>query len=144
MKVKEIMTKDLSAVEEHTPVKELIYILDRSGFSSLPVVDEEERIVGFISERDIIEAALPGYFEMLHGTSFLPDVNQFSQKLKEIENEPIGKFMTKEVIKVEEDEDDLYVADLMIRKDLKIVPVINREGILVGMVRRIDLLKDLL
>lgn len=142
MKVRQIMTKDLTAVEPNTSVKELIYILNNSGLSSLPVVDEDERIIGFISERDLIEAALPGYFEMLHET-FLPG-EKLSQKLKEIENQPVSKFMVKEVVKVEEDEDDLYVADLMIRKDLKMVPVINKDGILVGMVRRVDLLKSLL
>jgi CBS domain-containing protein len=144
LKVKEIMTRNLTAVEEDTPIKDLIYILDRSGLGSLPVVDSFERPIGFISERDIIEAALPGYFEMLHGGAFLPDINRLHQRLKQIENETVGKYMTKEVIKVSEDDDDLYAADLMIRRDLKVIPVVNKEGILVGVVRRIDLLKDLI
>lgn len=141
MKVKEIMTKDLTAAEPTMTVRELIELFYRSGLSSVPVVNEEGRIVGIISERDIIEGALPGYFEVLYG---ITDMNHLSQKLREIENDRIEFYMTHEVITIEEDEDDLTAADLMIRKNVKSLPVVNKDGIFVGMLRRIDLLKDLL
>lgn len=141
MKVKEIMTKDLTAAEPTMTVRELIELFHQSGLSSVPVVNEEGRIVGVISERDIIEGALPGYFEVLYG---ITDMNHLSQKLREIEHDRIEFYMTPEVIKIEEDEDDLTAADLMIRKNIKSLPVVNKDGILVGMLRRIDLLKDLL
>lgn len=141
MKVKEIMTRDLTAVEPSMTVKELIMLFDKSGLSSVPVVDEEGRILGVVSERDIIEGALPGYFELLHE---ITDMNHLSQKLREIEHDRIEFYMTPEVIKIEEDEDDLTAADLMIRKNIKSLPIINKDGILVGMLRRIDFLKDLL
>lgn len=141
MKVKEIMTKDLTAAEPTMTVRELIELFHQSGLSSVPVVNDEGRILGIISERDIIEGALPGYFEVLYG---ITDMNHLSQKLREIENDRIEFYMTPEVIKIEEDEDDLTAADLMIRKNVKSLPVVNKDGILVGMLRRIDLLKDLL
>lgn len=141
MKVKEIMTKDLTAAEPTMTVRELIELFYQSGLSSVPVVNEEGRIMGIISERDIIEGALPGYFEVLYG---ITDMNHLSQKLREIEHDRIEFYMTPEVIKIEEDEDDLTAADLMIRKNVKALPVVNKDGILVGMLRRIDLLKDLL
>lgn len=141
MKVKEVMTRDLTAAEPTMTVRDLIELFDRSGLSSVPVVNEEGRILGIVSERDIIEGALPGYFELLYG---ITDMNHLSQKLREIEHDRIEFYMTPEVIKVEEDEDDLTAADVMIRKNIKSLPVINRDGILVGMLRRIDLLKDML
>lgn len=144
MKVREIMTRDLTSVEPDTTVRELIHILDKSGLTSVPVVDEDGRVLGIVSERDIIEGAMPGYFELLHGASFLPTVDQFSQKLREIEHEPVSLYMTHQAIKIDEDEEDLTVADVMIRKNLKMLPVVNRNGLLVGLLRRIDLLKDLL
>jgi CBS domain-containing protein len=141
MKVKELMTRDLTAAELTMTVRELIELFYRSGLSSVPVVNEEGRIVGIISERDIIEGALPGYFEVLYG---ITDMNHLSQKLREIENDRIEFYMTPEVVTVEEDEDDLVAADLMIRKNVKSLPVVNKDGIFVGVLRRIDLLKDLL
>ena len=71
MKVREIMTRDLTAVEKDIPVRELIFILNNAEMPNVPVVDEEGRLTGFISEKDLIRAALPGYFEMLHSNKIL-------------------------------------------------------------------------
>lgn len=141
MKIKEIMTKDLTAAEPSMTVRELIELFYRSGLSSVPVVNDEGRILGIISERDIIEGALPGYFEVLYG---ITDMNHLSQKLREIEHDRIEFYMTPDVVTIEEDEDDLTAADLMIRRNVKALPVVNKDGIFVGVLRRIDLLKDLL
>ncbi|MBU1049570.1 CBS domain-containing protein [Candidatus Bipolaricaulota bacterium] len=144
MKVRDIMTKDLTAVEKDISVRELIFILNNAEMPNVPVVDEDGKLIGFISEKDLIRAALPGYFEMLHSTSFIPDMNQLSRKLTSISNEPIERFIQKNVMSVTEDDDDLQAADLIIRKGVKNVPVVDANGRLVGRVRRIDLLRHLL
>lgn len=144
MKVREIMTKDLTAVEKDIPVRELIFILNNSQMPNVPVVDEEGRLIGFISEKDLIRAALPGYFEMLHSTSFIPDMNQLARKLMQIADEPIERFIQTPAMSVTEDDDDLQAADLIIRKNVKNVPVVDEDGRLVGRVRRIDLLRHFL
>lgn len=144
MKVREIMTKDLTAVERTIPVRELIFILNNAEMPNVPVVDEEGLLTGFISEKDLIRAALPGYFEMLHSTSFIPDLNQLSKKLAKIADHPIEKFIRTDVMSVTEEDDDLQAADLIIRKGVKNVPVVDEEGRLVGRVRRIDLLRHFL
>lgn len=144
MKVREIMTKDLTAVEKDIAVRELIFILDKAEMPNVPVVDDEGALIGFISEKDLIRAALPGYFEMLHSASFIPDMNQLAGKLAQIAEEPIEKYMRSNVLSVTEEDDDLRAADLIIRKGVKNLPVINDEGRLVGRVRRIDLLRHFL
>jgi len=144
VKVREIMTKDLTAVEKDIPVRELIFILNNAEMANVPVVDEEGRLTGFISEKDLIRAALPGYFEMLHSTSFIPDMNQLAKKLAQIADEPIERFTRTSVMSVTEDDDDLQAADLIIRKGVKNVPVVDGDGRLVGRVRRIDLLRHFL
>ena len=50
---------------------QVIKLLDNSGLSSLPVVDEEGKVVGIISERDLIRALVPEYVDMLSSASFL-------------------------------------------------------------------------
>lgn len=144
MKVRDIMTKDLTAVEKDIPVRELIFILNSAEMPNVPVVDEDGRLTGFISEKDLIRAALPGYFEMLHSTSFIPDMNQLARKLTQIADEPIERFIRTTVMSVTEDDDDLQAADLIIRKNVKNVPVVDADGRLVGRVRRIDLLRHFL
>jgi len=144
MKVREIMTKDLTAVERDVPVRELIFILENAEMPNMPVVEDDGSLIGFISEKDLIRAALPGYFEMLHSASFIPDMNQLSTKLMQIADEPIEKYMRRDVHFVTDDDDDLRAADLVIRQGLKNVPVVDSEGRLVGRVRRIDLLRHFL
>ncbi len=144
MKVRDIMTKDLTSCEKDVSVRELIFILDSAGIPNIPIVDEEEKVIGYISEKDLIKAALPGYFEMLHTTSFIPDLNQISKKLAQIADDPVEKYMQHNAIVVTEDDDDLQAADLIIRKGTKSLPVVDSEGRLVGKVKRIDLLHHLL
>jgi CBS domain-containing protein len=143
MKVRDFIRRDLSAVERGTPVIQAIKLLDNSGLSSLPVVDEEGKVVGIISERDLIRALVPEYVDMLSSASFLPSMDRLAKKLREIENHSVERYMTKGVIVVHPDDTDLYAADLMIRKGLKQLPVVDEDGHLVGLVRRIDLLSRL-
>jgi len=143
MKVRDFVRRDLSSVERDTPISQAIKLLENAGLSSLPVVDEEGRLVGVISERDIIRALVPEYMDMLHSASFLPSLDQLARKLREIGDHPVERYMTKEVVVAKLDDSDLYVADIMLRKGLKQLPVVDEKGRLVGMVRRIDLLSRL-
>jgi len=144
MKVREIMTRDLTAVEPDVPVRELIFIFENAEVPNMPVVNEDGMLIGFISEKDLIRAALPGYFEMLHSASFIPDMNQLARKLTQIADDPIEKYMSRDVHYVTEEDDDLRAADLVIRKGVKNLPVVDENGYLVGRVRRIDLLRHFL
>jgi len=144
MKASEFMLRDVPTVSEETCIRDFVRMLYASGSSGLPVVDEDRRVVGFLSERDVIQAALPGYFDLLQSESFWPEVEQFSKKLREIAQERVRTYMVREVGKVNQEEDDLYVAELMIQKGFKLLPVVDHQGKLLGVVRRIDLLKGLL
>ena len=145
MKVSQLMTREFPQVREETPLREFVQALCRIGTSGLPVIDQDGHVVGFVSERDVIEAALPGGFELLVSDSPLwPEGEQFSEQLRELADSPVRDYMVREVVKVREDEEDAYVAELMIRKGLKVIPVVDRDGALVGLIRRIDLLKGLL
>ncbi|NOX44613.1 MAG: CBS domain-containing protein [Caldiserica bacterium] len=143
MKARDLMRRDLTSVEPDTLIYEVVYLMEQSGLSTLPVVDEEGRLVGIITEHDLIHAALPEYFDMLHSISFLPNLNQIQRRLKEMAFRPVSEYM-KEVISVHLDDEDLHIADLLIRKRLKQIPVVDGEGHLVGVIRRIDILSRLI
>ncbi len=143
MKVREFMRCDLTSVELDTTVSHVIYLLHQSGLASLPVVDEDGRVMGVISERDLIRAVLPGYVDMLQSVAFLPSLDQLSRRLHEIGPRPVAEFMMEDVVAARPDDNDLHVADLMIRKGLKQIPVLDDQKRLVGVVRRIDLLHRL-
>lgn len=144
MKVSQLMMRETPAVGEETPIRDFVRLLYQTGMSGLPVVDERRRVIGFLSERDVLQAALPGYFDLLQSESFWPETEQFAKKLREIADDPVRIHMSRQVFKVYQDEDDLYAAEIMIHKGFKLIPVVDSEGVLIGLLRRVDLLKGLL
>ncbi len=143
MKTYEFMRNDLTSADTETPIEEVIYLMGQSGLSSLPVLDEEGRLAGVISERDILRAALPSYFDMLHSASVLPNINQLSKALEQLADHPVSTLMVHDPVVAHPSHEDLQVAELFIRRGLKQIPVVDTEGHLLGVVRRIDLLSQL-
>ncbi|HDG61807.1 MAG TPA: CBS domain-containing protein [Thermotoga sp.] len=141
MRVKDMMVYDISAVFEDETVERVIHILSRQSVSGIPVVDDNMKVVGFISENDIIKAAVPSYFMLLQSASFIPDTNQLIKNLSRIKDKPISDVMSKPPITVNEDDPLITAADLLIRHGLKTLPVIDKNSQLVGIIRRIDVLR---
>jgi len=144
VKVSELMIKDLTSVESEDSMRILVETLEASETSSVPVTDEDSRLVGIISERDVLSAAVPKYMEMLHSASFMPNVDQLTVGLNRIADDPVSKHMSSKAISVQRDADDLQAADLMLRNKLRLLPVVDEDGRLVGIVRRVDLFKHVL
>jgi len=81
---------------------------------------------------------------MLQSASYVPNLEQLLEGLRRIAEEPVHKFMKRNVILVDVATEDLHAADLMLRHKLRLLPVIDSEGTLVGVVRRTDLFKRML
>lgn len=110
---KDIMTKRVVTVSPSTTVKELTELLAAKKISGVPVVDEQKRVVGIVTEADVL--AHPG-----------------AKTVEEI--------MTKKVISVTPDTPVEEIAKLLAKKKIKRVPVIDK-GKLVGIVSRADIVK---
>ena len=141
MKIKEVMIADLTSVSEDTPIKEVVKIMSRQQMAGLPVVDNDQNVIGIITESDITKACLPGYYKELQNPSFIPDFDQFSQQTKKIAHLSVKDFMTSTVYSVEEDTSRTDAANLLFRKHLRIVPVV-RSGKLVGILTPSSLCKN--
>ncbi|EHM09854.1 putative transcriptional regulator, contains C-terminal CBS domains [Thermanaerovibrio velox DSM 12556] len=143
MKVCDVMERDLTALWEDSTVFEAVEVLSSHGLSGVPVVDDEYHLIGFISEKDIVRAALPGYVDYLQDSLVIPDFGQFQVRLKRIGKEKVSKYMARKVIAFQEDDSDFYVAMTMIRHNIKRAPVVNKQ-VLVGMINRADLIGRLM
>ncbi|MDI3473187.1 MAG: hypothetical protein PWQ48_1468 [Thermotogaceae bacterium] len=139
MKVRDLMIRDITAVFADQKVEDVIKICSKQFFTGLPVVDEEMKVIGFISESDIISGAVPSYYSMLQSASFIPDTNQFKGNLERIKDKPVSEFMTKPRI-VKESDSAIYAADLLIRNGWRMLCVVDDEEKLVGLVTRMQLL----
>ena len=66
MKIKEIMIRDVTSALADCKLLNLLEILSRHRITGLPVVNEEQEVIGFISQHDIIKAALPNYLGIVN------------------------------------------------------------------------------
>ncbi len=140
--VKDIMTRDLTAVSESTALKEVADILAHHRFPGVPVVDEEQRVIGFVSEKDLISSAFPGQFGV-SDDFFVRDFAVLARQMSQAGESQVRDFMTRETICVREEDDLGYLAELMLSKGLKTIPVV-RKGKLVGVVGRAELCQALM
>ncbi len=148
MLVKDAMIRDVSAIFEDEKIETFIRISALHLRHVLPVVDERMRIIGIISEDDVINETIPSYFGLLQSASFIPDTNQMKRKLSEIKDEPIGKFIKRNVITIEEEDTVLHAADLLLRhkfmnlfvvdKDSRLTGIINRSRILLAVLQEVE------
>ena len=122
LKVKDIMKKNFETVSENTNVHKICGILINNRVSGIPVVNKSRRLVGFVSERDIIATA--------YSSSDLQ-----KKKAKDI--------MTKKVISVKEDAPVQKVSKIFTEKPFRYIPVI-KKGTVVGIISRKEVINRLM
>ncbi len=141
MKVSDVMVFDISAVFEDETVERVIDMMSKQFVTGIPVVDEDMKVVGFITDNDIMKASIPSYFALLQSASFLPDTNQFVKNMARIREHKVSEYMSKPPIVIKEDAPLIHAADLMMRHNIKTIPVVDNDGRLVGIITKIDVLK---
>lgn len=142
LKVKDLMTKKVVTVSPDITVKDAANMLFEKEISGLPVVDKKGKLVGMITEKDIIRMALPTYFGEVQSLSFLPPPESFEKRLAQADKVLVSDIMRKEVVTTNEEENILEIARLMVVKQARRIPVL-KEGKLVGIITRGDIVKEM-
>ena len=140
--VAELMTKEVITVPPTMTVREVANLLFKLKISGLPVVDEEEHVIGMITEKDIINMALPKYIEQVGDFAYLLDTEPFKQKVAEAHTVLVQDIMRKEVTTVTEDTPVPECARIMITKKIRRLPVVHDKK-LVGIIARADIVKEI-
>lgn len=134
MRARDVMTSEVVTVGPETSAKYAAEVLAERGFAALPVVDEENRLLGIVAEADVLRDRLP-QDPRLHlrrddsGSNLPPTL--------------VRGVMTEDVRTVEATADVADIARLFVDAQLRSVPVIDR-GRLVGIVSRRDVLRTLI
>ncbi len=133
MLVKEIMTTAVKSVTPDTLVKDVAMVMCLQKISGLPVVDEENRVVGVISEKDILQRMFPDVHEVMTLGS-KPDFEEMEQNYHEALNLKVSELMSGNVATVEPDMPCLKAASMMWLRKIRRIPVTEPDGTLVGIV----------
>jgi len=133
--VADIMTTRVVSVREDASYKDMAAMLRQSRISAFPVLDHAGRVIGVVSEADLLvkEAALAD------GTSLLAALRHLREDDK-AEGITAGDLMSAPAVTIGPDARVEEAARLMYDKRVKRLPVVNRAGRLVGIVSRVDVL----
>jgi CBS domain-containing protein len=139
--VRVIMRSGVTTVRPDTPVADLVALLMQRGYRSLPVVDQQRRLVGMITDGDLMRRA--GLLTRL-GLQDKLTPEQMQAQLAALQEGPhvAEEIMTTPVITVHPEDKVRLAASLMAQHMLKRLPVVDADGRLVGLVSRVDVLRS--
>jgi CBS domain-containing protein len=144
LKVREIMQTEVITAKPDTTVGELADILGKNKISGVPVVDEQGRVLGMVSEADIIlqdaDLHFPYYIQFLEMVIYLQSVHKFEERVRKSIGSKVTEIMSDEVVSVSPDATVRETATLMADRDVNRLPVIENER-LVGIVTRGDIVR---
>ena len=141
MRASDIMVRDVVTARPDTKVADALKLMGDHDVSALPVVDDQGRLIGIISESDLIHRAeigtekhRPWWLEAVSGAAAC------AEDFAKSHGKTVDEVMTADVVSAGEDAPLSDIAALMERKRIKRVPIL-RNGKLVGVVSRSNLVQ---
>src|SRR6266540_482637 len=136
--IESVMTAEVVTARPSKPFRELVDLLQCNRVSALPVVDQDGKLVGVVSEADLlIKEGYP------HGgdDAGVIDALRHRRRLGKAAGICALDVMTHQVVSVPLGTEVTIAARLMIQLGIKRLPVVDDQGKLVGIATRADLLK---
>jgi CBS domain-containing protein len=138
LKVTDIMTHDPRTVTPDTSVADIVRILLGSNFNAVPVVDANHKPVGMVTQGDLIKrAGMPVRLGLLRQMAR----EHLDATPEELSRRSASDIMSSPVVTVPEHLTIPQAVKVMMDKNLKRVPVTNRDGILTGNLSRLDVFR---
>lgn len=142
VKVGEVMRREVTSVHPDSPLTQVVELLLDKDFTAVPVLDDEHRVVGMVSDSDLLmrggmevtlslkRAADPEFVRQLHGALENPERR-------------VAEVMTRDVVTISPEASLGAAARLMVERRLKRLPVIDAEGRMAGILGRLDVLNTI-
>lgn len=134
MLVGELMTRSVVTTSPETSIRDAIRRLNRHNITAMPVLDDDNRLVGIVSEADLLRDAV------------VDDPRSSARPREAAWVEPpasvVADVMSQHVVSVAENADVAYAARLMLDTGVKSIPVVHDDAV-VGVVSRRDLIHAL-
>ncbi len=138
VKIEDIM-RSADAVRPDTLAREALRVMREHSVPGVPVTDEDGTLRGFVTDGQLLEAALPKYLKMMDRLTFVPEnADKWVHYLTEAADRPVGEVMSEDVSSIELGRSELAVAHRMVHDGVSSV-VITKDGKVEGIVNRLDL-----
>jgi CBS-domain-containing membrane protein len=145
----EIMNPDVPSLTREEDARKAIELLAQTDFGAIPVVDSANKVVGIVSESDLVlseeesDLHLPHYLNIMGGIVFVGSMKGFEERLNKAFATNVRDLMTADPVVVETTDDAEKIARKIADEHHNHLPVVDSEGRLAGMVTRADALAAL-
>jgi mannitol/fructose-specific phosphotransferase system IIA component (Ntr-type)/CBS domain-containing protein len=136
--VKDMMRRDVATVTAEDSLKKVANLMFKNRLSALAVVDGTGYLLGLITDKDLIQAALPDYRAMMENLNYTMDVEPFEELLKLEEKIKVSQLYKTDHVTTSMETKLIDAAALMIYKDLRRI-FVTKDGKLVGILVRKDI-----
>lgn len=141
--VSEVMRHEVATVNPDNPITQVVELLLTRNFTAVPVIDAQRKVVGMVSDNDLLTR---GGMKLTISLRKAVADPEFVRKLHESLEDPhrkVSEIMTTEVVTTTPDTVLGAAARLMVDKRLKRLPVVDANGTLVGILGRLDILNTI-
>jgi len=138
VQAQDVMRSEVQSVSETTTLRELSRAFRRYGVTSIPVINEKNKLVGVVNEADLLRAMLPNYAELQDNLQYMQDFEYLEDRANEVENLPVKDIMVRGTISVDKKAPLMRVIALFLLKSYSHIPVVEKDEI-IGVVTRTDI-----
>ena len=143
---REIMTTEVVTVTVETSLKDLASKFVETGHSNMPVVDESGKLVGVISETDLVEQQkplhIPTVMALFDGVFYLDSDKGFEEQVNRITATTVGELCNKKPVTCTPETTVREIAGLMSKHKVHLLPVVENKA-MIGVVARLDLIRTM-
>ena len=139
------MTRDPIVVKPETSLTDVIKILAERRISGLPVTNAAGKLVGVISETDLMwrESGVepPPYIMLLDSVIYLENPNRYERELHKALGQTVGEVMTANPMTIAPEKPLREAAHLMSQRKTNRLPVVDSDGQVLGILTRGDIVR---
>lgn len=144
---RDIMSREVITIQDQATVKELAQILSIHQISGVPVLDADGKIVGVVTESDLIfqtkKVHIPTVITILDAVFYLEKPDKMKDEMKKMVGAKVRDILTSTPITVTEETPLDEIATIMAEKNVHTLPVVNGE-VLVGVIGKKDIIRTLI
>lgn len=143
MNIKEIMESEVVVVLESMSVVNAAGLLLRKKVNAAPVIDDDGKLVGVISEKDLFRAFYPNFRDFYTNYDWYLLGQGLDDHVKEAGRKTVGEIMPKNFFTAKHDADVLKIGGKMVATGVHRVPVVENEK-LIGLISRHNVYRSIL
>jgi CBS domain-containing protein len=143
------MEKDAVSVGPQEAVATLLKLMREHELPGVPVVDADHRLVGIVTESDLVmrdeeaDLHLPYHIDLLGGVIYLESTKKYEERLRRGLASIVSEMMTSDPITVTPQDSVHEAGRIIAERKHNRLPVVDDDGRLVGVVTRVDVLSAL-